>query len=172
VAQRQNRSLAVLYLDLDRFKHINDSLGHLAGDRLLQSVALRLTESVRASDTVCRLGGDEFVILLSEVAHAHDAAVCADKLLQAVRVPYVIDEHELHITASVGVETREQRSFLEKHKCTEAQGYYFSRPLKAQAFADFLRTTALRIPNPRSLRKSRSKAAARFSSGAMGDEEL
>jgi diguanylate cyclase (GGDEF)-like protein/PAS domain S-box-containing protein len=433
VAQRQNRSLAVLYLDLDRFKHINDSLGHLAGDRLLQSVALRLTESVRASDTVCRLGGDEFVILLSEVAHAHDAAVCADKLLQAIRVPYVIDEHELHVTASVGiviypgdgaeveillkngdsamyeakdrgrnnyqfyrldlnssaterqslegglrhaidrhelelnyqpimnlatgaiagvealirwqhpklgfvlpsrfiaiaeecglivpigrwvlreacrqakawqdaglrlpklavnisavelrskefvagvatiltetgfdprrleleltetflmqdskstalvlsalkglgvqlalddfgtgysslsymrrfpidalkvdqsfvrdlttdaddasvvsavinmakslhmrvvaegVETREQRSFLEKHKCTEAQGYYFSRPLKAQAFADFLRTTALRIPNPRSLRKSRSKAAARFSSGAMGDEEL
>jgi diguanylate cyclase (GGDEF)-like protein/PAS domain S-box-containing protein len=433
VAQRQNRSLAVLYLDLDRFKHINDSLGHLAGDRLLQSVALRLTESVRASDTVCRLGGDEFVILLSEVAHAHDAAVCADKLLQAIRVPYVIDEHELHVTASVGiviypgdgaevelllkngdsamyeakdrgrnnyqfyrldlnssaterqslegglrhaidrhelelnyqpimnlatgaiagvealirwqhpklgfvlpsrfiaiaeecglivpigrwvlreacrqakawqdaglrlpklavnisavelrskefvagvatiltetgfdprrleleltetflmqdskstalvlsalkglgvqlalddfgtgysslsymrrfpidalkvdqsfvrdlttdaddasvvsavinmakslhmrvvaegVETREQRSFLKKHKCTEAQGYYFSRPLKAQAFADFLRTTALRIPNPRSLRKSRSKAAARFSSGAMGDEEL
>jgi diguanylate cyclase (GGDEF)-like protein len=103
VAQRQNRSLAVLYLDLDRFKHINDSLGHLAGDRLLQSVALRLTESVRASDTVCRLGGDEFVILLSEVAHAHDAAVCADKLLQAIRVPYVIDEHELHVTASVGI---------------------------------------------------------------------
>jgi diguanylate cyclase (GGDEF)-like protein/PAS domain S-box-containing protein len=103
VAQRHHTAMAVLYLDLDRFKHINDSLGHLVGDRLLQSVALRLSESVRTSDTVSRLGGDEFVILLSEVAHAHAAAACADKLLQAIRVPYVMDEHELHVTASVGI---------------------------------------------------------------------
>jgi predicted signal transduction protein with EAL and GGDEF domain len=73
------------------------------GDRLLQSVAARLSECVRACDTVCRLGGDEFVILLSEVAHAHDAAVCAEKLLQAVRIPYVMDENELHVTASIGI---------------------------------------------------------------------
>jgi diguanylate cyclase (GGDEF)-like protein/PAS domain S-box-containing protein len=103
VAQRHHTALAVLYLDLDRFKHINDSLGHQVGDRLLQSVALRLTECVRASDTVSRLGGDEFVILLSEVTHAHDAAVCADKLLQAVRLPYVMNEHELNVTASIGI---------------------------------------------------------------------
>ncbi|MGA2189671.1 MAG: EAL domain-containing protein [Steroidobacteraceae bacterium] len=103
VAQRHQTAMAILYLDLDRFKHINDSLGHSVGDRLLQSVAMRLSESVRTSDTVCRLGGDEFVILLSEVAHAHDAATCADKLLQAIRVPFVMDEHELHVTASIGI---------------------------------------------------------------------
>jgi diguanylate cyclase (GGDEF)-like protein/PAS domain S-box-containing protein len=102
-AQRHHAALAVLYLDLDRFKHINDSLGHLVGDRLLQSVALRVSECVRATDTVSRLGGDEFVILLSEVAHEQDAAVCADKLLQSLRMPYVLDDHELHVTASIGI---------------------------------------------------------------------
>jgi diguanylate cyclase (GGDEF)-like protein/PAS domain S-box-containing protein len=103
VAQRHQTGLAILYLDLDRFKHINDSLGHSVGDRLLQSVATRLSECVRASDTVCRLGGDEFVILLSEITQAQDAAVCADKLLQVVRMPHLIDSHEVHVTASIGI---------------------------------------------------------------------
>jgi diguanylate cyclase (GGDEF)-like protein/PAS domain S-box-containing protein len=103
LAQRHHTGLALLFLDLDRFKHINDSLGHLIGDRLLQSVALRLTECVRAADTVSRLGGDEFVILLSEVAHEQDAAVSADKLLQSIRMPYVLDDQELHVTASIGI---------------------------------------------------------------------
>jgi diguanylate cyclase (GGDEF)-like protein/PAS domain S-box-containing protein len=103
MARRHHAGLAVLYLDLDRFKNINDSLGHLVGDHLLKSVALRLSESVRESDTVSRLGGDEFVIVLSEMTRAQDAAVCAEKLLQAVRVPHVMDSHELHVTASIGV---------------------------------------------------------------------
>ena len=103
MAQRHHTALAVLYLDLDRFKHINDSLGHLVGDRLLQSVALRLTQCVRASDTVSRQGGDEFVILLPEIALAQDAVICAEKIIQAVRIPYVMDEHELFVTASVGI---------------------------------------------------------------------
>jgi diguanylate cyclase (GGDEF)-like protein/PAS domain S-box-containing protein len=103
LAQRHHTALALLYLDLDRFKHINDSLGHLVGDRLLQSVALRLTECVRATDTVSRIGGDEFVILLSEVAHEQDAAVSAEKLLQSIRMPYVLDALELHVTASIGI---------------------------------------------------------------------
>lgn len=102
-AHRHNTALAVLYLDLDRFKNVNDSMGHMAGDRLLQSIAMRLTDCVRASDTVCRLGGDEFVVLLSEVAHSHDAAAFAEKLLIALRVPYVMGEHEVHATASVGI---------------------------------------------------------------------
>jgi diguanylate cyclase (GGDEF)-like protein/PAS domain S-box-containing protein len=102
-AQRRHAALAVLYLDLDRFKHINDSLGHRVGDRLLQSVALRLCECVRGSDTVSRLGGDEFVILLAEISHTQDAAACADKILQAIRLPYVLDAHELHVTASIGI---------------------------------------------------------------------
>jgi diguanylate cyclase (GGDEF)-like protein len=103
LAQRHHTALALIYLDLDRFKHINDSLGHLVGDRLLQSVALRLTECVRATDTVSRLGGDEFVILLSEVAHEQDAAVSAEKLLQSIRMPHVLDNHEVHVTASIGI---------------------------------------------------------------------
>jgi diguanylate cyclase (GGDEF)-like protein/PAS domain S-box-containing protein len=103
LAQRHDTALALLYLDLDRFKQINDSLGHLVGDRLLQSVALRLTECVRATDTVSRLGGDEFVILLSEVAYEQDAAVSAEKLLHSIRMPYVLDDHELHVTASIGI---------------------------------------------------------------------
>jgi diguanylate cyclase (GGDEF)-like protein/PAS domain S-box-containing protein len=105
LAVRYQRQLAVLYLDVDRFKHINDSLGHVIGDRLLQSVAQRLLECVRASDTISRQGGDEFVILLPEVAYPQDAAVCADKMLEALRVPHRIDGHDLHVTASIGIAT-------------------------------------------------------------------
>jgi diguanylate cyclase (GGDEF)-like protein/PAS domain S-box-containing protein len=103
LARRHHTSLAVLYLDLDRFKQINDSLGHAIGDRLLQSVAMRFSSCIRASDTVSRQGGDEFVILLSEVAHAQDAAVCADKVIHSLKMPFLLDEHELHVTASVGI---------------------------------------------------------------------
>ena len=105
LARRHQRRLAVLFLDVDRFKHINDSSGHMIGDRLLQSIAQRLLRCVRASDTVSRQGGDEFVILLSEVAHAQDAALCADKILEVVRSPHRIDQHDLHVTASVGIVT-------------------------------------------------------------------
>jgi diguanylate cyclase (GGDEF)-like protein/PAS domain S-box-containing protein len=104
-AHRYDRKLAVLFLDLDRFKHINDSLGHAVADRLLQSVAQRLHACVRASDTVSRQGGDEFVILLSEVTRAQDAAVSAEKILLAVRTPHHIDQHGLHLTASIGIVT-------------------------------------------------------------------
>jgi diguanylate cyclase (GGDEF)-like protein/PAS domain S-box-containing protein len=103
LAHRHQQKLAVLFLDVDRFKHINDSLGHDIGDRLLQSVAQRLCGCVRGSDTVSRLGGDEFVILLAEVAHAQDAAVCAEKILLALSTPCCIDRHKLHVTASIGI---------------------------------------------------------------------
>lgn len=103
LAQRHRKRLAVLFLDVDRFKHVNDSLGHKVGDRLLQSVAQRLLACVRTSDTVSRQGGDEFVILLSEVTHAQDAAVSAAKILRALSPPHRIDEHNLHLTASIGI---------------------------------------------------------------------
>jgi diguanylate cyclase (GGDEF)-like protein len=103
MAHRHQKKLAVLFLDVDRFKHVNDSLGHADGDRLLQSVALRLLSCVRSSDTVSRQGGDEFVILLAEVAHAQDAGIIAEKILQALRVPHYIDEQRIHITASIGI---------------------------------------------------------------------
>jgi len=102
---RYRRQLALLFLDLDRFKHINDSLGHLVGDGLLQSVGRRLFTCVRSSDTVSRLGGDEFVVLLWEVRHARDAAIIADKILKALREPHQIMQHELHITGSIGIVT-------------------------------------------------------------------
>jgi diguanylate cyclase (GGDEF)-like protein/PAS domain S-box-containing protein len=103
LARRHSRRVAVLFLDLDGFKHINDSLGHSIGDKLLQSVALRLVNCVRAVDTVSRQGGDEFVVLLSEVEQPEDAGIAARRMLQAGTEPYSIDRHELHITASIGV---------------------------------------------------------------------
>jgi diguanylate cyclase (GGDEF)-like protein/PAS domain S-box-containing protein len=105
LAHRYQRRLAVLFLDVDRFKHINDSLGHMIGDRLLQSIGQRLLGCVRDSDTVSRQGGDEFVILLSEVTHARDATVCADKILEVLRSPHRIDQYDLHVTASIGIVT-------------------------------------------------------------------
>ncbi len=105
LAGRYQRQLAVLFLDVDRFKHVNDSLGHDIGDRLLQSIAQRLLGCVRASDTVSRQGGDEFVILLSELTHAQDAIVCADKILETLRTPHRIDEHDVQVTASIGIVT-------------------------------------------------------------------
>jgi diguanylate cyclase (GGDEF)-like protein/PAS domain S-box-containing protein len=105
LAHRYQRQLAVLFLDVDRFKYINDTLGHVIGDRLLQSIAQRLLGCVRTSDTVSRQGGDEFVILLPEVAHAQDAALCADKILELLHSPHRIDQHELHVTASIGMVT-------------------------------------------------------------------
>jgi diguanylate cyclase (GGDEF)-like protein/PAS domain S-box-containing protein len=105
LADRHGHRLALLYLDIDSFKNTNDSLGHDVGDRLLQSVAGRLLSCVRTSDTVSRQGGDEFVILLSHVTHPQDAAVCAEKVLDALRAAHQIGLHELHLTASIGIVT-------------------------------------------------------------------
>jgi diguanylate cyclase (GGDEF)-like protein len=102
---RLNSSDGSFQVEWVRVKHINDSLGHAIGDRLLQAVARRLLACVRSSDTVSRQGGDEFVILLSEVAHAEDAAISAEKILEAERVPIRIDEHELDVTVSIGIVT-------------------------------------------------------------------
>jgi diguanylate cyclase (GGDEF)-like protein/PAS domain S-box-containing protein len=103
VAQRYRKKVAVLFLDLDGFKHINDSLGHPAGDKLLQSVARRLVECIRVSDTISRQGGDEFVALLLDVGRPEDAGITARRMLQVVAEAHSIDQHDLHITASIGV---------------------------------------------------------------------
>ena len=102
-AQRHRTLAAVLFLDVDHFKHINDSLGHAIGDQVLQSIAQRLVACVRRSDTVSRQGGDEFVLLLSEVARTEDAAFTADKILAAVSRPHRIGHQDLHVTVSVGI---------------------------------------------------------------------
>ncbi len=100
---RHDNRIAILFLDLDGFKHINNSLGHQIGDKLLQSISKRLTDCVRTSDTVSRQGGDEFVILLSEIEQAEDAAVSARRMLQLIAEPHSVDQHELHVTGSIGV---------------------------------------------------------------------
>ncbi len=103
LAPRHACKVAILFLDLDGFKHINDSLGHLIGDKLLQSVANRLLDCVRGSDTVSRQGGDEFVVLLSEIEQSEDASITARRILTAVGKTHSIDQHDLHITTSIGV---------------------------------------------------------------------
>ncbi|WP_313166721.1 putative bifunctional diguanylate cyclase/phosphodiesterase [Massilia oculi] len=101
--ERQRAQVAVLFLDLDHFKEVNDTLGHAAGDRLLQVVAERLVASVREGDTVARVGGDEFVVMLVELHQLADAALVAEKIISAVSETCQIEGSELHITPSIGM---------------------------------------------------------------------
>jgi diguanylate cyclase (GGDEF)-like protein/PAS domain S-box-containing protein len=104
-AHRHNQKLAVLFLDLDRFKVINDSLGHTVGDGLLRQVAERIQGLVREGDTVARLGGDEFILLVPGITSEEDAAKIAHKICSAIRQPFSIDGRELFVTTSMGVST-------------------------------------------------------------------
>jgi diguanylate cyclase (GGDEF)-like protein len=104
-ARRNNTQAAVMFLELDGFKHINDSLGHSVGDKILQSAATRLVGCVRNSDTVSRQGGDEFVVLLSEIKHAADAGITARKVLTALAASHGCGPHSLRVTASIGLST-------------------------------------------------------------------
>ena len=103
LARRHGGRAAVLFLDLDGFKKVNDSLGHAAGDKFLKSVAKRLLHCVRTPDTVSRQGGDEFVLLLQDMQRPEDAAITARRVLQAVSEVYLADRHDLHVTASIGI---------------------------------------------------------------------
>ena len=102
-AKRYQRSLAIMFLDLDKFKIINDTLGHDIGDELLKVVATRLSTCVRSGDTVSRHGGDEFIIVLAEIAHPQDAALVAEKIINALKEPIPIRDHPLQITTSIGI---------------------------------------------------------------------
>lgn len=103
-AKRFSRSLAVMFLDLDNFKKINDSLGHEAGDLLLKEVATRLAAGIRSGDTVARQGGDEFIIVLSEIADPHDASLVAEKVLsQLAGVPVSLAGQDISISTSIGI---------------------------------------------------------------------
>jgi diguanylate cyclase (GGDEF)-like protein/PAS domain S-box-containing protein len=140
LAPRHQKKVAVLFLDLDGFKYINDSLGHPTGDKLLQSIAKRLVNCVRRSDTVSRQGGDEFVVLLSEVERPEDPAIAARRLLQAVAEPHSIDQHDLHVTTSIGLsvypndgldaETLIKNADTAMYQAKEngRQGYQFFKP--------------------------------------------
>ena len=139
LARRNNRRVAVLFLDLDGFKHINDSLGHTSGDELIQSVAARLVTLIRDPDTVSRQGGDEFVILLSDIKEIEDAATTSRRILRALEEPHCIGSHSLYVTASIGVSTfpddgtdaetliRNADTAMYQAKENERQGYQFFR---------------------------------------------
>jgi diguanylate cyclase (GGDEF)-like protein/PAS domain S-box-containing protein len=103
MARRSDNYPVLLFLDLDKFKHINDSLGHAVGDRLLQGVSARLLACVRTSDTVSRHGGDEFVVLLADERRPEDAVLTADKILLALSTPFMVDGQELHTSTSIGI---------------------------------------------------------------------
>jgi len=102
---RHNEQNAILFLDLDRFKVVNDSLGHEVGDQLLQVVARRLTECLRSGDTAARLGGDEFVILLENILAVDDATRIADRIAQELRAPFFLNGHEVFVSTSIGIKT-------------------------------------------------------------------
>jgi diguanylate cyclase (GGDEF)-like protein/PAS domain S-box-containing protein len=100
---RNHKYVAILFLDIDGFKHINDSLGHLVGDQLLQSISRRLQGAIRVSDTLSRFGGDEFVVLLPEVNHPEDTTIAATRLLEAVAEVHTVGEQDLHVSACIGI---------------------------------------------------------------------
>jgi len=102
-AQRRRQSLAVMFLDLDHFKRVNDTVGHSAGDELLVKAADRLRRCIRADDTVARVGGDEFLLLLNGIARENDAATMARKILEVLSEPFLIQKRELFIEASIGI---------------------------------------------------------------------
>ena len=105
-ADRRGNSVAILFLDLDDFKVINDSLGHDTGDQLLLEIGRCLDSGVRVSDTVARLGDDEFVVLLDDVGDKEEAALVADRISKELGAPFELGERQLHVTASIGVAIR------------------------------------------------------------------
>ena len=102
-ARRSQNLVAVIFLDLDRFKFINDTLNHAIGDQLLQCFAKRLKSCVREGDTIARWGGDEFTVLLPRVGGIEDAAQIGQRILNALKQPFKLKEHELHISISLGI---------------------------------------------------------------------
>ncbi|MCX5973325.1 MAG: GGDEF domain-containing protein [Coprothermobacterota bacterium] len=103
LAHRNKAGLAVMSLDLDKFKSINDTLGHDAGDQALKVISTRLTGIIRASDTVARVGGDEFVLVMLETKRMEDATAIAQKILDSFAEPLSIDDHQLHLSTSIGI---------------------------------------------------------------------
>ncbi len=121
---RQSRqpeySFAVLFMDLDRFKVVNDSLGHVAGDQLLKKASRRLEGCIRALDTVARLGGDEFVILLEDIQDIQDAIMIADRIRESLTAPFMIDRQEVYSTASIGIAISDESYEVAEHMLRDA----------------------------------------------------
>jgi diguanylate cyclase (GGDEF)-like protein/PAS domain S-box-containing protein len=157
LALRHGTRSAALFLDLDRFKHVNDTLGHFIGDRLLNEIAARLKSLVRDPDTIARHGGDEFVILLQEVSDSYQAARSATEVLASLTEPYLIEGNEIHVTCSIGIsicpEDGEDADTIVKHAeaamyQAKAQGrnnyQFFTRRINERAIKRFALEGSLR----------------------------
>ena len=156
-ANRAQSRVALLFIDLDFFKQVNDTLGHLAGDILLQQVAERLTACVRQGDTVARLAGDEFTVILEDIAEAHDCAVVAHKILISLATPFDLQGREAHISSSIGValypgdagdpqsmvKLADAAMYRAKHQGRNACRFH-SETINAQAFERLALENALR----------------------------
>jgi diguanylate cyclase (GGDEF)-like protein len=146
---RQGRRVALLFLDLDGFKNVNDELGHAAGDQLLQQVAGRLTACIRAGDTACRYGGDEFVIMLPEVDGPESAATVAGKIRTHLAAPYAVEGGTIAVSASIGtaiypVDGQDYGALMEQSDI----GMYRAKTRSAAAAPPGLEPPAKRQPSP------------------------
>ncbi len=162
LAERNDESLALMFIDLDRFKNINDSLGHQVGDQLLQEVGRRIQACVRSADTVSRPGGDEFIILLPSIETPQDAARVAEKLLESLNRPYQLGGHELVITASIGIAVfpEDGRDFQTLVKNADAAMYY-SKEAGRDSFHFFTPDMNARVFERLSLENSLRRALER-----------
>ncbi|MBY5929736.1 EAL domain-containing protein [Halomonas sp. DP8Y7-3] len=159
LAQRHEKGLAVLFLDLDAFKPINDSLGHETGDRVLVQVAKRLGRGQRRSDTLARLGGDEFVMVLVDIGGREEAVVVAERLLEQLHEPFRVDGHQLHISASIGIAMLDSESAVSSQRLIQQadlamyqakqrgrnQCQLFSRTLEGASGRHVMLRNALRV---------------------------
>ena len=159
-AQRSGKCVALLYLDLDDFKHINDTLGHESGDLLLREIAARLPHALRANDTVARLGGDEFIVVVEDIPDAQDAACVAEKLREVISAPFELGGFELRMNASIGISLSQQHGSTSEDllKAADAAMYrakragggsyqFFSAELTAHAMEQLTLKNALRHPD-------------------------
>ena len=104
IQSRRNKSnLAVMFIDLDRFKLVNDTMGHVAGDELLQQVAVRLKQRLRRGDTLARIGGDEFILLMPDLSDRNDASEIADEFLKCLQQPFTLSNNEARLSAGIGI---------------------------------------------------------------------
>jgi diguanylate cyclase (GGDEF)-like protein/PAS domain S-box-containing protein len=161
-ATRHSKKVAVMFLDLDGFKGVNDTLGHSVGDRLLKSVAERLVHCVRGSDTVSRQGGDEFVVLLAAIEQAEDAAITARRILQAVAESHSIDRHEVHVAISIGISIFPDDGFDSETLIASADiAMYQAKEIGGQNYQFFRAAMNLRAVQRQSIEESLRQALER-----------
>jgi diguanylate cyclase (GGDEF)-like protein len=161
-ATRHSKKVAVMFLDLDGFKGVNDTLGHSVGDRLLKSIAERLVRCVRGSDTVSRQGGDEFVVLLAAIEQAEDAAITARRILQAVTESHSIDRHEVHAAISIGISIFPDDGFDSETLIASADtAMYQAKEIGGQNYQFFRAAMNLRAVQRQSIEESLRQALER-----------